>query len=329
MAEATTFLDELQKECGLSDENHDVTQWLSTGLPALNRVCSGRHSGGIPVGRITEIYGWESTGKTALATVAMVETQKLGGFCVFLDFEHSFSTSRARAMGLNTDPEYWLYKQPNVAEEAFAFIERIIGVVRKHDQTRMVTIVVDSIASMVTKSMQETAFGDEKMNTMISLSRVMSAALPKIARLINKSQVTLIILNQLREKVSTTGMVRGEQTKTPGGNATKFFGSVRIQLSKVGKIEEKTEIIGERIEAVGKKNKVAPPLVKCQYINIFETGVDFIGSNIEYACSLGIMESSGGWIGYRGKKWRLSGLVEYFRDNREEYDKFITESFKD
>lgn len=321
-----SLVDEIQKECGLSDDNQDVNQWLSTGLVQLNKVLSGRYHGGFPVGRITEIYGKESCGKTAIATVAMVETQRVGGFCVFLDHEHSFSLSRAKQFGLDDDPNKWLYKQPTTAEESFALIEKIINIVRNSDSQRHITIVVDSVAAMVTKSQQETAFGEEKMNTRINLPTVMSSALPKLASMINKMNVTLILLNQTRDNV---GQMMGDKTKTPGGNATKFYASVRIQLTKIKTLKGSENAFGEIIRALGKKNKTAPPLVTGEYINLFETGIDFIGSHLKFANELGLLGDSQGWLEWDGKKYRAKDLTELFQSNPEEYQKFIAESFKD
>lgn len=322
-----SLVDDLAKEFGLSDENQDVSQWLDTGLLPLNKIISGRYDGGFPVGRISEVYGLESCGKTAIATVVMAETQKRGGFAVFLDYEHSFSLSRAKTLGLQDQPDQWLYKQPTTAEEGFLLVERIIELVRKHSSDRMITIVIDSVASMMTQSQVDASFGKANMHTMISLPRVLSGALPKLAKLINDSNVTLILLNQIRDNVSALGY--GEKTKTPGGNAVRFYCSVRIQLTKIGKLEKSGAIYGERIKAFTRKNKVAPPLKDCVYNFNFETGVDFATSHIESAKDAKLIEASGGWVPYKGKKRRIGELVEHLNSNPDEYAEFLGETFKD
>lgn len=314
------YIEELHKKHGASDDIQDVTGWLDSGLLALNKVISGRHDRGFPIGRVTEIFGGESSGKTALATMAMVRTQQLGGFAVFLDHERSFSLSRAQQFGLITDPKHWYYKQPAYAEQSFGLIDYIAHAINSEDPTKHVTIVVDSIAAMVTKQQQETAFGEENMNTHSSMSRVLSAALPKIVCDINKTNTTLILLNQIRDNV---GQMMGPKTKTTGGRSLPFYASVRIELTKPGKLKDGDEIYGERIKAVAKKNKVSIPFRECIYNSDFETGIDFVQSHIDYANDLGLLGSTKGWIEYGGSKMRAKDLAEKLRSDPSAYQEFL------
>ena len=203
------FIDKIYKEIGESDFNQDVKDWLSTGLLPLNRAISGKYDGGFPVGRITEIYGGASSGKTLLATRACIETQAKDGLAVFLDYEHAFSLSRAKSLGLLDEKYMWIYKQPQTAEEGFRIVEFIANTVRQENPDKFVTVIVDSIASMVTKEELETGYGESNMRTRLSLPAAMSESLKKIAPVVSKTNITLIFLNQTRDN---PGVLFGDKT---------------------------------------------------------------------------------------------------------------------
>jgi len=298
-----SVIDKIYKEIGESDFNQDVKDWLDTGLKPLNKRISGHYNGGFPVGRITEIYGGPSCGKTLLATNACIETQKRDGLAIFLDHEHAFSLSRGRKLGLSDDKNLWIYKQPTTAEESFKIIEYVANMIRTEYPDKYVTIIEDSVASMVTEEELNTEYGDENMRTRNSLPMLMSTALKKLSAVVSKTNITLIFLNQTRDN---PGVMFGSKEKTPGGNSLKFYASVRIRLSKRGKItidgSKDGEIIGETVKAQTVKNKVYEPFKECDYTTHFKNGINLVISHIDEAVKLGIIEKSGAWYNFEGCK---------------------------
>jgi recombination protein RecA len=263
----------------------------------LNYAISGDHfDGGLPQGRISEIYGPESSGKTLIATMAMIETQRRGGLAVFLDYEHAFSIKRAVQLGLVTSRDQWIYKQPETAEEGFQIVEFICDMVSKEGITKPVTIVKDSVAAMITQEEMEKEIGEENMRSKLSLAACMSANVKKIAKAINKTNVTLIFLNQIR---TNPGVMYGDNQKTTGGNALKFYASVRIKLHKGGKIREddkkEGDVIGEEVAAEVIKNKVSIPFRKADYISSFTEGVNLHRTHLECLKGMGRIVVSGSW----------------------------------
>jgi recombination protein RecA len=303
------FIDKIYKEIGESDFNQDVRDWLSTGLLPLNKALSGDYHKGIPVGRITEIIGGPSTGKTLLATMALIETQRRDGIGVLLDYEHAFSLSRAKKLGLSDDRNKWIYKQPPTAEEGFRIVEFIANAVRNENPDKFVTIVKDSVASMITQEEAKVGYGEGNMRTRLSLPVVMSESLKKIAGIVSKTNITLIYLNQTRVN---PGVVYGDSETTPGGNALKFYASVRLRLSKGGKIkgdDEKT-VIGENVKAGTIKNKVYEPFRDCEYITHFTDGINLELSHINFLDKQGKFGDSKGWLELDGKKYRRDQLLD-------------------
>jgi len=315
-----SVIDKIYKEIGENDLNQDVKDWLGSGFLPLNECISGKYDGGFPVGRITEIFGAESCGKTLLATMALIETQKKGGIAVFLDYEHAFSLSRAKQLGLNDSKDQWIYKQPETAEDGFKMIEAIANAVRDADSSKYITVIVDSIASMMTKEELDADYDESTMKTKLSLASVLSASLKKLASLVNKTNITLILLNQIRDN---PGVMFGEKEKTSGGRALKFYCSTRIKLSKIGKIKDGDKIIGEKVVAQIVKNKVFEPFKTCEYISNFKDGIDLVGSHIAYAKDLGLLGSTKGWVEWAGKKFRENELINALKDNEEEYNKLL------
>jgi protein RecA len=314
-------MDEIFKLIGGSDSNQDVKDWLTTGVLPLNHAMSGSYfDGGFPVGRISEIYGGESSGKTLMATIALIETQRKGGLAVFYDFEHAFMVSRAITLGLDTDSNKWIYKQPETAEKGFSDIESIATLMTKHDPTRHVTVVIDSVASMVTEAEMKAGYEDSNMKTKLSLSALMSPALKLLAGLVSRTNVTLIFLNQTR---TNPGVMFGDSESQPGGKAMKFYASLRIRLSKTGKIKEGDKIIGENVRAQCIKNKVHIPFEIATYQSNFETGIDLETTHINYLKELGALGDSSGYVEFEGKKRRVKELAKMCRDDKKINDKLI------
>jgi len=311
-----SFIDEIYKKIGGSDINQDVSDWLDTGYLPFNYIVSGKYmGGGLPVGRITEIFGAESSGKTLLATMAMIATQKKGGIAVFLDYEHAFSISRAKQLGLLADKDKWIYKQPETAEDGFKIIEVIANAIRGEDSKKYITVVIDSVASMVTKEELEADYDEGNMRTRLSLPAVLSSSLKKVAGLVNKTNVTLIFLNQVRDN---PGVMFGEKEVTGGGRALKFYASVRIKLSKVGKINDNDGgIIGEKVVAQVVKNKVFEPFKSCGYISNFKDGIDLELSHINTLSELGKLGNKKGYVEFMGKSYRASQLANMMKTDGE------------
>lgn len=311
-------IDDLYKIAGAPDENQDVSDWLSTGYLPLNKAISGKYSGGLPVGRITEIFGGESSGKTMIATMAMIETQKKGGLAVMLDYEHAFSLKRAITLGLDPNPKKWFYKQPLIAEEGLAHIENISKFVKKEYPDIPVTFVCDSVASMLTQEMFEGGMDALSMKAKLSLAALMSEKLPLLAQIINKTNVTMIFLNQVRVK---PGVIYGDKEDTKGGVSLKFFASVRIKLIKFGKeTDDDKNVIGEHTKCVVIKNKVSEPYREAEYITHFTEGVNLELSHIDALDKMGLLGDSKGWLVLpSGEKFRKKDLVVKCKEDREFY----------
>lgn len=316
MSEAADFIDSIYDEIGENDGNEDVKDWLSTGVLPLNKALSGDYHKGLPMGRIIEIFGGESSGKTLIATKAMEQTQARGGLAVFLDFEHAFSIERARQLGLSDERGKWIYKQPTVAEEGFAVIKAIANKVEADNLDTPITIVVDSVAAMTTQEEMETDFGKENMRTQGALSRLMSSSLRKIAPIINKKNITLIFLNQTRDNL---GVSFGDKKKTTGGNALKFFASVRIKLAKIGKEKRKDEIVGEKVVSETIKNKCSPPFKKAEWLASYTEGIDLEMTHIRALKDMGKLGKTKGFVEFDGKKYREYELAEILKKDRNMY----------
>ena len=309
------WIKNLHEVTGGNDFNQDVSDWLGTGYLPLNKAISGRYDGGFPVGRITEVYGGPSSSKTLLATMAMIETQRKGGLAVFLDHEHSFSIARAQQLGLSIEPQNWLFKQPMTAEEGLGIVKTVCELVDAKGSTKHVTVVIDSVAAMVTKEELEVGLDGGNMRTRLSLAAAMSSGLKKVISVVNRHNVALIFLNQVRLK---PGVMFGDNESTPGGEALKFFASVRIRLSKGAKVKEtsdpKSEIIGEKIYAKVIKNKVYRPFQQVEWTSDFSFGIDLDTSHVEALVAMGKLQSKAGFIELEGKKYRQRQLVAYMKD---------------
>lgn len=320
------FAKELEAKLGPSDEAEEACDFLSTGVLPLNFILSGTYVGGIPVGRIVEIYGGESSGKTALATMIMSEAQKKGGLAVFLDYENTFDPRRARVFGLNTSDRatFWL-KKPETTEACFQYIEKIAEIIEDAKARGKISaptvIVVDSVAAMSTMAECETDYGDLNMKTNLSLAMVLSRCLKKITSTIHKNNITLLFLNQTRDN---PGVLYGEKEKTTGGKALKFYASTRIRLTKEKRVQgEDKSVLGEIVRAVVVKNKVFRPYGECVYTSSFTEGIDLIDTHVNFAAEAGILGTTKGWVEYNGQKMRRKELVDNLKSSADEYREFL------
>ncbi len=244
--------------------------------------------GGIPKGRITEIYGPESSGKTTLALHIVAEVQKRGGIAAYVDAEHALDPIYARQLGVNIDELY--VSQPDSGEQALEITETMVR------SGAIDIVVVDSVAALVPKSEIEGEMGDP---TMGGQARLMSQAIRKLASIINKTNCIVIFINQLRSKI---GVTFGNPETTTGGSALKYGASVRIDIRRVDSIKNGTEIIGNRTKAKVVKNKVAPPFKTAEFDIMYGTGISHVGDVLDLAAELDIVQKGGAWYSYEGTR---------------------------
>src|SRR6266487_314736 len=298
----------------LGDEKIVDIDVIPTGNILIDRALG---VGGFPRGRVVEVFGPESSGKTTLTLTVIAQAQKRGGLAAFIDVEHALDPAYAKRLGVDLDD--LLVSQPGSGEEALRICETLVR------SNALDVIVVDSVAALVTKAELEGEIGD---TTVGAQARLMSAALRKLTSLISKARTCCVFTNQIREKI---GVMFGNPETTPGGRALKFYSSVRLDVRKIENLKDGTEVVGSRTRVKVVKNKVAPPFRQCEFDIMYGKGISKEGSMIDVGVDLEIVKKSGAWFTYEGEQLgqgrenARAFLVEHV-DLRDEIERKVREA---
>jgi recombination protein RecA len=301
----------------LGDKVIEPVEVISTGSLGLDLALG---VGGLPKGRIIEIYGPESSGKTTLTLHAIAQCQKAGGVCAFIDAEHALDVKYASDIGVDTDN--LLVSQPDYGEQALEILETIIR------SSAVDLVVVDSVAALTPKTEIDGDMDDLQVGLQ---ARLMSKALRKITGILNKTNTTVIFINQIRMKIGMTGY--GSPETTTGGNALKFYSSVRLDIRRIASLKQAEEIIGSRTKVKVVKNKVAPPFKVVEFDIMFGQGISKMGELIDYGVKMDIIDKAGAWFSYNDNKigQGKEKAKEFLENNQEiakEIEDKILESMK-
>ncbi len=270
----------------LSDSSHQVVPVIPTGSIGLDLALG---VGGIPRGRVTEIFGPESSGKTTQALHIIAEAQKLGGVAAFIDAEHALDVNYARRLGVRT--EDLLISQPDYGEQALEIADMLVR------SGAVDVVVVDSVAALIPQAELEGNMGETQVG---SQARLMSHAMRKLTGTIHKSRTSIIFINQLRMKIGMTGY--GSPETTTGGNALKFYASVRLDLRRIQTLKDKEESYGNRVRVKVVKNKMAPPFREAEYDVLFGTGISRVGELLDLGVEHGVVDKSGAWYAFGSER---------------------------
>jgi len=282
---------------------------IPTGSLALDKALG---VGGLPRGRVIEIYGPESSGKTTLALHAVSEAQKQGGIVAFIDAEHALDTSYAKKLGVNCDE--LLVAQPDTGEQALEIADMLLR------SGALDIIVIDSVAALVPRAEIEGEMGDSHMGLQ---ARLMSQALRKLTGTISKTLTSVIFINQIRMKI---GVVFGNPETTPGGNALKFYSSVRLDIRRIGSIKDGQEIVGNRTRVRVVKNKIAPPFTEAEFDILYGEGISQAGELIDIGSEAGVVDKSGSWYSCDGERIGQGrrNVINFLKDNPDIYNAALT-----
>ncbi|MEK6692977.1 MAG: recombinase RecA [Nitrospirota bacterium] len=306
-------INQIERQFGKGSIMRLGTEEVIQDMPAISTGSLGLDIalgvGGLPRGRVVEIFGPEASGKTTLSLHAIAEAQKAGGMVAFIDAEHALDVTYARKLGVKTDD--LLISQPDTGEQALEVAEALVR------SGAIDAIVIDSVAALVPKAELEGEMGDSLPGLQ---ARLMSQALRKLTAVIAKSFTTVIFINQIRMKI---GVMFGNPETTAGGNALKFYSSVRLDIRKIDSIKDGQNIIGNRVRVKVVKNKVAPPFKQAEFDIIFDEGISKLGELVDLGVERAVLEKSGAWFSYNGTR------IGQGRENAKEYLKNNPKSYKE